>query len=79
MLQLLYPPQGKSHHIPFDRRLGGHQSQSGISGKEKNPCPCQLSNPGCLVHSSVAILTEIPQFLNNKHTDKVRYNLSIAY
>jgi hypothetical protein len=37
MPQPLYP-QGKSPQYPLDRRLGGPQSQSGHSGKEKkNP------------------------------------------
>jgi len=39
--------QGKSSWYPLDRRLGGPQSQSGSSGKEKKkalPCPCQESN-----------------------------------
>jgi len=35
MPQLLYP-QGKSPWYPFDRGLGGPQSQSGHGVKEKN-------------------------------------------
>jgi hypothetical protein len=41
MFQPLYP-QGKS---PLDRRLNGHQSQSGCSGEEENPCPCLFLHP----------------------------------
>jgi hypothetical protein len=29
-------PQGKSPQSPLDRRLGGHQNQSGHGGEEKN-------------------------------------------
>jgi hypothetical protein len=32
-------PQGKSPRYTLDRRLGGPQSQSGHSGKEKNSQP----------------------------------------
>jgi hypothetical protein len=38
---------------PLDRRLGEPQSQSGHGGEEKNPYPCQDSNP---VRSLVCIL-----------------------
>jgi hypothetical protein len=32
-------PQGKSPWYPFDRKLGGPQSQSGRGGEEKNSQP----------------------------------------
>jgi hypothetical protein len=44
MLLLLYP-QGIGSKYPLDRRLDGHQSQSGISGEEKNSHPLQGFEP----------------------------------
>jgi hypothetical protein len=32
-------PQGKSPWYPLDRRLGGPQNRSGLSGEEKNSYP----------------------------------------
>jgi hypothetical protein len=42
--QLLYP-QGKSLWYPFDRRLGGPQSQSGCSRKEEKSLPLSGIKP----------------------------------
>jgi len=40
--------RGKSPCYPFDRRLGGSQSQSGRGDEEKKSfyCPCRELNPG---------------------------------
>jgi len=38
-------PWGNSPQYPLDRKLGGPQSWTGYSGKEKNPCPCQGIKP----------------------------------
>jgi hypothetical protein len=40
----LHPP-GRSPWYPLDRRLGGSQSQSGCSGKEKNSQPLPELEP----------------------------------
>jgi len=36
--------------------------QPGCSGKEKKSLPCWQLNPGCLVHRSVTLLTELPNY-----------------
>jgi len=43
MPQVLYP-WGKSSRYPLDRRLGGNQSQSEHSGKEKKYHHCPARN-----------------------------------
>jgi hypothetical protein len=50
-------PQGKSPRYPFDRRLGGAESQSRRRGEEKKPFPrfCRESNPGSPARKLVAI------------------------
>jgi hypothetical protein len=37
--------QGKNPWYPLDRKLGGHQSQSGRGGEDKNSQPHRESNP----------------------------------
>jgi len=43
--------------------LAGPQNQSGHSGQEKNPRPCQERNPGHPNHSLITILTEVSWLL----------------
>jgi len=37
--------QGKSLHYPFDRKLGGYQSQSGHDGGKKQSLPLPGNKP----------------------------------
>jgi hypothetical protein len=50
--QPLYP-QGNNTWYPLDGSLGGPQSRSGCSGKEKKSCncTCQELNPSCPAHN----------------------------
>jgi hypothetical protein len=57
---------------PLERRLRGHHSQSGHSGKEEKSC--QKSNPGHLACSLVTILTELSQAVEAR----LQYTVHVA-
>jgi hypothetical protein len=59
-------PWGKSPWYPFDRRVGGPQSWSGCSGKEKvyHHCSCQELILGRPAHRLVTLVTGIPPIRN---------------
>jgi hypothetical protein len=61
MPQPLYP--GKSPWNPVDRRLGGHQNQSGCSGEEKNSHPLLGLEPSIIQPIAQCYTTELSQFL----------------
>jgi hypothetical protein len=79
--------RSKNPQYPWDRRLGGPQSQSGQGGEEKNShhCPCRELNPGCPACSLVTILTELstPMFswdnVNRRATDLHIFVFCLAY
>jgi hypothetical protein len=87
MLWPLYP-QGKCPYYLLDRRLGGHQSWSGHSGKQKMslPCPCQELSPShqayrvvrfiCWKLKNFSIKPKIEYFYLNK---KLLYHLCSMY
>jgi hypothetical protein len=54
---------GKEPPYPLDRILGGAQSRCGRGGEDKNPCPCQESNPSRSTRNLVTVLTELPLLL----------------
>jgi hypothetical protein len=54
-------PRIKYPWYPQDKRMGGPQSTSGRGVEQKNPCPCQESNPGRLVRSNFTDWTVLNQ------------------
>jgi len=61
---LLYS-QGKRHSTHWTGGQMGSRASLNVVVKRKNPCPCWEPNPGNPAHSSITILTELPQLLEN--------------
>jgi hypothetical protein len=57
-------PQGKSSWCPLDRRLGGPQCRSGLSGVEKNSSLCWDSNPQIIQLVAQRYTTELSWLLD---------------
>jgi hypothetical protein len=57
-------PQGKRPWYPFDRRLGGPQSQSGRGGKEKNSQTLLGLEPPIIQPVAQSYTTELSRVFN---------------
>jgi hypothetical protein len=56
-------PQGKNHRYPFDRRLGGLQSQFGRGDEEKNSQPLPGLEPPIIQPAAQRYTTELARLL----------------
>jgi hypothetical protein len=70
---LLYPQgkKGKNPWYPFDRRLGGPQSQSGQGGEEKIFDPNRTHNSDPLINQPVGSYypgSQVLSFMGAQHT-----------